>query len=258
MGRGWSFGFLWTSENHLWKSHFYLCQSVTKLGHRTTREYPCHPPGTPPPDRALSIRVAIPRQALADAAKRFDWAGVFEILADNRVSVNAWRLDGRSFFTPLHQAAFGNAPVDVVSRLIGLGAWRTLPTSSGERAVDIAERRGHRQLVFLLEPDYKHLVPVEQLAAIQTHFHAMIRERAGELVDRHTLRLPELAVLLELEDPYMAFPVVGMYGGFYFQLEGQGANAKLMVESWSRVVMGSGQRHGITEFGCVLVEEGFV
>ncbi len=49
-------------------------------------------------------------------------------------------------------------------------------------------------------------------------------------------------MLLELEDPYMAFPVVGMYGGFYFRLKGQGANTKLMVESWSRVVMGSGQR----------------
>ena len=65
----------------------------------------------------LDPAFAIPRQALADAAKRFDWVSVFAILDGNRVFVNAWRLDGRSFFTPLHQAAFGNAPVDVVSRL---------------------------------------------------------------------------------------------------------------------------------------------
>lgn len=33
---------------------------------------------------------------------------------------------------------------------------------------------------------------------------------------------------------------------------------RLIVESWSRVVGGSGQAHVITESGSVLVEEGFV
>jgi len=72
------------------------------------------------------------------------------------------------------------------------------------------------------------------------------------------LRLPELEVLLELDRPQMWFPVPGMYGGFSYWLESTGADAKLVSESWSRVVGGSGQRHEITSAGSRLVEEGFV
>lgn len=50
------------------------------------------------------------------------------------------------------------------------------------------------------------------------------------------------------------FPYPGMYGGFGISLR----RGRIMVESWSRVVGGSGQAHVITENGCVLVEEGFV
>lgn len=206
----------------------------------------------------LAPEYAQPRHELADAAKRFDWARVFEILGQHRVFVNAWRLDGRAYYTPLHQAAYGNAPSDVVDRLIGLGAWRALPTAQGERPIDIAVRQGHPDLLNLLEPDYKRHVPADQLAKIQVHFHDLIRERATGLVDRHALRLPELAVLLELDEPQMWFPIAGMYGGFGYQLVVEAARPKLIVESWSRVVTGSGQRHEITKDRGVLVEEGFV
>jgi hypothetical protein len=56
----------------------------------------------------------------------------------------------------------------------------------------------------------------------------------------------------------MWFPVPGMYGGFSYHLETTGVDAKLVVESWSRVVCGSGQRHEITSEGSRLVEEKFV
>ncbi len=56
----------------------------------------------------------------------------------------------------------------------------------------------------------------------------------------------------------MWFPVPGMYGGFSYCLELTGADAKLVAESWCRVVGGSGQRHEITTYGSRLVEEGFV
>lgn len=49
-----------------------------------------------------------------------------------------------------------------------------------------------------------------------------------------------------------------MYGGFSFWLEGDGPDAKLITESWSRVVGGSGQRPEITSTGSRLVEDGFV
>jgi hypothetical protein len=49
-----------------------------------------------------------------------------------------------------------------------------------------------------------------------------------------------------------------MYGGFSYRLESVGVEAKLVSESWCRVVGGSGQRHEITSAGSQLVEEGFV
>lgn len=201
---------------------------------------------------------AAARHALADAAKSFDWAKVLELLGKGGCHVNSWRLDGRSFYTPLHQAAYGNAPVDVVEKLIGMGAWRTLRDSKGERPVDIAEQKGHTHLIKCLEPIYKHKVPLSVLMKIQDNFHSTIRGRAAGLIDRETLRLPELEVLLELDEPKMWFPIPGMYGGFSFWLESSGANARLVSVSWSRVVGGSGQRHEITNSGSVLVEEGFV
>lgn len=48
-----------------------------------------------------------------------------------------------------------------------------------------------------------------------------------------------------------------MYGGFAYWLAYDGENAKLITESWSRVVSGSGRRHEITARGSTLVEEGF-
>ncbi|MBN1887802.1 MAG: ankyrin repeat domain-containing protein [Thermoflexales bacterium] len=206
----------------------------------------------------VKLEFVAARHALADAAKSFDWAKVLELVAKGTCHVNSWRLDGESWYTPLHQAAYGNAPADVVERLIGLGAWRTLQNSKGERPIDIAEQRGHVDLIQPLEPVYKHKVPLGILVKIQAHFHSTIRERAAELVDRECLRLPELEVLLELDEPKMWFPVPGMYGGFSFWLESGGANAKLVSVSWCRVVGGSGQRHEITNSGSVLVDEGFV
>jgi len=47
----------------------------------------------------------------------------------------------------------------------------------------------------------------------------------------------------------MWFPVPGMYGGFSYRLEVAGVKAKLVSESWCRVVGGSGQRHEITRTG---------
>jgi hypothetical protein len=101
-------------------------------------------------------------------------------------------------------------------------------------------------------------VPEDTLQAIQRHFHEVIRGRAAELIDRHNLTLPELAPLLAAEEPTGWFPVPGMYGGFDYRLEGEGREARLVVESWCRVVGGSGQRHEVTVAGSRLVEEGFV
>ena len=206
----------------------------------------------------LHEEAACIRHDLADAAKAFDWPRVLELLSVQGDLINCTRPGGSSLFAPLHQAAYGGATVEVVKRLISIGAWRTLQNSRGERPLDVAERQHHEHLFGVLAPSYKHCVPLGVLLKIQAHFHDIIRERAEQLVQEQRLRLPELEPLLELDRPQMWFPVPGMYGGFSFRLESTGIEAKLVSESWCRVVGGSGQRHEITPNGSQLVEEGFV
>ncbi|ABB06567.1 ankyrin repeat domain-containing protein [Burkholderia lata] len=199
------------------------------------------------------------RHALADAARDGDWATMLGLVAKQSSLVNATRLGGTSRYTPLHQAAYGGAPEEVVVELLQLGAWRMLRDAQGARPVDLAEQRGHRHLVDLLTPQPRRFVPDGTLRDIQHHFHDMIRGRIAHLrVD--ALRLPELEPLLELDAQAerVWFAVPGMYGGFGYALRNDGAAAVLVSESWSRVAGGSGQRHEITADGSTLVEEGFV
>jgi hypothetical protein len=160
------------------------------------------------------------------------------MLESDSALTNVCRPGGNSLFAPLHQAAYCGASEVVVKRLLDAGAWRTLQNSRGERAVDVAQRKGHTHLFQLLEPVLKHSIPAGILLKIQANFHDVIRGRADELVQQKKLRLPELEPLLELESA--------------------GVEAKLVAESWCRVAEGSGQRHEITSKGSELVAEGFV
>jgi hypothetical protein len=194
------------------------------------------------------------RDALADAARDGDWPEVLTRLDEHPGLLNTWRPGGPSWYTPVHQAAWHGADQSVVHRLLTHGPWLTLRNAAGDRPLDIALRGGHGHLTGLLLPVVRHPVPTDVLAALERHFHGLVRERVADLVDKERLRLPVLDVLTELAEPEMWFPVPGMYGGFRFVLRG----GELEVESWIRVVGGSGQRHRITVDGCVLVEEGFV
>jgi hypothetical protein len=128
----------------------------------------------------------------------------------------------------------------------------------GERSCDVAERHEQIDLIEILRPQLKRFVPAGMLRRVQHHFHAVIRGRAQHLVEKHALRLPELEPLLELDSPAMWFAVPEMYGGFSYRLEEVGVNVRLVSESWSRVVGGSGQRHEVTASHSRLVESGFV
>ncbi|MEJ8645784.1 ankyrin repeat domain-containing protein [Streptomyces sp. MS1.HAVA.3] len=193
------------------------------------------------------------RELLADAARDADWPRVFEQLAQNPDWVNATRVGGPSGFTVLHQAAWHGAQ-DAAAALVGCGAWRTLPTAAGERAIDVALARGHKSMSALLQPVVRHPLPSPTLTALESRFHALIRADSHGLADRHRLRLPTLSVLTELTEPRMYFPVPGMYGGFGYRLDGD----SLVTESSSRVVGGSGRRHRITVEATELVAQGFV
>lgn len=206
----------------------------------------------------LTDSAATIRCTLADAAKAYDWPGVIKLVSEHRQLINSCRPGGKSLFAPLHQAAHAGAPVEIVHRLIEIGAWRTLQNARGERPVDVAERQGRHHLREVLEPVLKHRVPLGILLRIQSHFHQVIRGRIDRPIPNHGLRLPELEPLLELERPQMWFPVPGMYGGFSYRLESFGVEAMLVSESWSRVEGGSGQRHDITSEGSRMIEEGFV
>ncbi|MEP7124480.1 MAG: ankyrin repeat domain-containing protein [Byssovorax sp.] len=206
----------------------------------------------------LNESASVARTALADAAKSYIWPRMFEILAEHPGLVNYARPGSASLYAPLHQVAHAGAPAAIVQRLIGLGAWRTLQNFRGERPIDVAVRMGHTHLIEALTPVYLHRVPVAELLAIQEHFHRLIQRRVEREVNKNALRLPELTPLLEIETPKMWFPVPGMYGGFSYELSPEIPPARLVVESWSRVVGGSGQRHEITAEGTLLVAEGFV
>lgn len=198
------------------------------------------------------------RQRIADCGRTYDWSGLLSAVEQHPRFVNAARPGGRSLYAPLHQAAHGGAPVAVVERLLALGSWRTLRTADGERPVDIAARRGHTHLTALLTPVLLRSLPAATLAVLQEHLHAVIRGRAEPMIREYALRLPELEVLLELPTPGLRFPVPGMYGGFGIRLDAIDGDPVLIVESWSRIVDGSGQRHVISPHGSLLVAEGFV
>ena len=180
------------------------------------------------------------------------------VLAEYPQLINVTRPGGHSLFTPLHQAAHGGAPAEIVAELLKRGAWRTARDSESDRPVDIARKRSHVHLNEILTPVHLIDVPPDVLAGIQRHFHDVIRGRAADLVKEHALRLPELEPMLEFRPRKFWFAIPGMYGGFAYWLAYDGSNSKLITESWCRVVGGSGQRHEITAGGSRLVDEGFV
>jgi ADP-ribosyl-[dinitrogen reductase] hydrolase len=190
------------------------------------------------------------RDAIANAAKAYEWTTLFLLLESHPDLVNGWRLGGTSWYAPLHQAARGGAPGEVVERLLALGAWRTLRTRKGELPVDIARQHGHERIVSLLEPKPVREVDAGALERMQGHFHEVIRGRIANLDGiLEKLRLPELVPLTEYPRAKIWFAVPGMYGGFSFWLESDRASPMLMSESSCRVVEGSGEVHEVTPAG---------
>jgi hypothetical protein len=97
-----------------------------------------------------------------------------------------------------------------------------------------------------------------ELARVQAHFHTLIRSRAGDAVRDQGVVLPTLAANAGTQDDPIWFAVDGMQGGFKYWWDSSAKRLRLMTESWSRVIAGSGQLHEVTAAGARLLGEGFV
>lgn len=198
------------------------------------------------------------RDRLADVAKRGDWPAMFAIL-DGAIEsftpgANDWRVGGASWYSPLHQVAWLGAPTDVAQGLVDRGAWRTLREASGHRPLDLATSRGHDHLREVLAPTFSQPIGADDLAAMSERLAELVTSAAREVVDEGTnIRHLDVTGIAE-SGASVWFPIPGMYGGFAVELY----RNRLHVESWSRVIGGSGRAYVITPTRTTLVDEGFV
>nr|WP_245233846.1 ankyrin repeat domain-containing protein [Mycobacterium sp. PS03-16] len=198
---------------------------------------------------------------LADAAKAGDWPAVFALLDDpsRSADINWWRPGGKAWFTVLHQAAWHGASANVVAELLERGALRSITDARGRTPYDVLVERhgGGTGVARLLAPPVS--LPPRVIRAIDRNLAELIDSRIrGKMFDgrdpHELLRYPSAGILHEVPGRKLWFPVPEMYGGFHIVLRDGG----LDVQSWCRVVGGSGQAHRITADGVVVTEEGFV
>ena len=196
--------------------------------------------------------------AIADGAREGDWGGLFKKLEEWPELINYPRILGQALYTPLHQAARNGTSTYIVELLLSLGAFRTLQNKKGETPQDTARRAGHRHLLSVLEPRPLHPVSSNHLIALTRHFHVLVHERIKGFREVPELRLPILDPLTELNVPVLWCNIPGMHGGFSVKLTRSGDYPQIIVDSWSREVGGSGQKHLIMPQGCVQLENGTV
>jgi hypothetical protein len=161
------------------------------------------------------------RNSLSNNAYSGRWNDVLTHLEFGNVEygenwANAIRLkpaheaDRISFWTPLHQAAYLGAPVNIIKHLINHGALRSLRTRHSDlshqdlTAGEIAQQMGYYHLTDILAPTILHPVPPKTIARLQALFHEMIR---ADCPEDEFLILPDINVLTELRTPEMWFPV---------------------------------------------------
>ncbi|PZU49702.1 MAG: hypothetical protein DI566_01070 [Microbacterium sp.] len=194
--------------------------------------------------------------ALADASRDGDWGRVFEILDDRdsfSVEANSWRRGGTSWFSPLHQAAWHGASAEVVEGLKRRGAWLTLRDAEGRRPIDIARERGAHHLQGVLAPPASTALYDERLAGMTAALAELVTADATRIGCTAPIRHLDAACIAEAGTTVW-FSIPGMYGGFSIEM----FRGRLHVDSWSRVVGGSGRAYVITGDRTTLVDEGFV
>ena len=108
-------------------------------------------------------------------------------------------------WTPLHQAVYHHAPVDIVQRLLEYGALKTLRTRTSEfehpnmSPLELAYDMEVTHLYPILSPVIKRPLPPETMQRLQYNFHRLIRSEVGVRVDSERLYLPVVEALTELD-----------------------------------------------------------
>lgn len=104
----------------------------------------------------------------------------------------------------------------------------------------------------------------EDLAAIQSNFHNLMRYRCRQAedslkwLDDNKDSLPVITNELLSKTDAEWFSVSGMYGGFAYGLFEREGGPVLITDSWTRIVSGSGEQHEITPRNVELVAQGFI
>lgn len=203
---------------------------------------------------ALQPEVVAQLDAVADAGRDANWHRLLGLLEDARLDGTGWylngcRVGGLARYAPLHQVAWGGAPVEVAAALINLGGWRTLRCAAGQTPLEVAQSRGHWHLEEVLTVQPVRYVPEDTLAQLEYVLHALIAGQAFQLLRESSITPPQLGPLTETYDSVMWFPVPGMYGGFRIELISDEQTFELDVANWCRVVEGSNTRHRVRPNG---------
>lgn len=138
-----------------------------------------------------------------------------------------------SFWTPLHQAVYNRASLEVVEKMLHAGAFRQYLNSTAPKCqtywseagtlrtrwtkfsyldmtpLELAQDLGYSELYAVLAPILRWSVPAATLSSLQRRFHAIIYTDLGDCVESEHMYLPELVVLTELAIPQMWFPIKG-------------------------------------------------
>jgi|GEM_PF-4229973 len=175
-----------------------------------------------------------------------DWQLTLAKMAENYVKANQIELDEPSYNSIIHYAAKDGVPVKVVQELINRGASRTIKNADSKTALDLAKDNQHQHLLDILTPQYIFDVSLTALHLIENQFHQLIRDEAGQFIDKHQLRLPQLTLLLEQAYPYVSFPIPEYYGGYKFKLLIDEDNISLICQVSSKMSDGAAQIHQIT------------
>ena len=107
---------------------------------------------------------------------------------------------------------------------------------------------------FIAEVVMKKFDP-NDLKTIQDNFHSLILKRVADFPLTKELWDKNLPSISNMDQKRKWFKVLGMYGGFAYQLLEKEGKPVLLTESWCRVVGGSGQRHEVTTTGYALVAD---